>query len=217
MASKSWSLDFMLSPRKFIGKESYSELKQVDFTINQFQDQDGRFDSSARVNPTAGGMTTSMRTSLVFRSIGYKSVPIQGMPGLGIQFDERTGIIPNDHYGRITRVSNSPGESHAPDVLPGMYCAGWVKRGPAGVIANTMEDAFATAEAIASDWENRRPFLPCGHGWESVSSQAKSQGLRPVSWDDWLKIDAAERDRGQLKGKEREKLTNIPEMLAALG
>ena len=215
LARKSWSLDFMLSPCRFVGGEDGSQLKKVDFIRNKFQDHDERFDSSARVKAT-GEDATSMLTSLAFRSIGYKSVPIHGMRDLNIYFDDRRGIIPNDHHGRITSAASFTDDCQPSGLLPGMYCTGWVKRGPAGVIANTMEDAFATAEAITIDWENKKPFLPGGCGWDSLCGQEKLQGLRPVSWYDWLKIDAAEKNRGKLKGKEREKFASIPEMLAVL-
>lgn len=33
----------------------------------------------------------------------------------------------------------------------GLYCSGWVKRGPVGAILNTMNDSFETAEAIVQD------------------------------------------------------------------
>lgn len=153
------------------------------------------------------------------------------MSALGIPFDERQGIIPNDLYGRIIAPSKEP-ETHRPWHVPGMYCAGWVKRGPTGVIASTMNDAFATAEAIARDWEERAPFLSgtddgaAGgigdterqrkQGWEALKKEAESRGSRRVSWGDWLKIDAAERERGRRRGKEREKFGSVKEMLSVL-
>ncbi len=152
----------------------------------------------------------SIPTSLAFRSIGYKSEPIEGMKDLGIDFDERRGIIPNDVHGRITSLS--------PDGtgIPGMYCSGWVKRGPAGVIANTMEDAFGTAEAIAQDWETKQPFMAGGQGWDGLKVEAGKRGLRTVNWAEWKKIDAVEKERGKARGKEREKFASIQEMLNVL-
>lgn len=132
------------------------------------------------------------------------------MKDLGIDFNERRGIIPNDLHGRITSLSeNGMG-------IPGLYCSGWVKRGPAGVIANTMEDAFDTAESIANDWENEQPFMPGTNGWDALQEDAATKSLRRVSWDDWKTIDAAEKERGKAKGKVREKFTSIPDMLRVL-
>jgi len=104
------------------------------------------------------------------------------------------------------------------EVVGGMYCAGWVKKGPTGVIANTMADAFATAEAIAEDWlSDNRPFLQGeGDGWEGIREEAERRGCRRVSWEDWKKIDGVERERGRVLGKEREKFRRVEDMLDVL-
>lgn len=205
---KSWSLDFLLSPIKF--ESQSNSLSSVHFAKNKLVGPDV-FDSSAKVLPTAE--TLSMPTSVAFRSIGYKSEALTGMESLGIHFDEERGLIPNDGYGRVTE--QSPGQVGGIP-LPGLYCSGWVKRGPAGVIANTMEDAFATATAIIQDWQSGKPFLSGRDGWDGLKSDSRGQALRRIGWDDWLKIDAAEKERGRTKGKEREKFTTIPEMLSVL-
>ena len=185
---KNWTLDSLLSPQRFDGNIN---LESAKFAVNEYADFNQRFESNARVVST--DKTTTIPCSAAFRSIGYKSVEIEGMTDLGISFDPK-GIIPNED-GRVVNGRT----------LPGLYCAGWVKRGPAGVIANTMEDSFATAEAIAQDWHEKRPFLG-GEG-------DVTQGLRSTSWEDWLRIDAAERARGKRVGKEREKFTSVQEML----
>ena len=207
-ARKSWSLDFLLSPRSFnASHEIPGNLSSVTFLKTELKGPDV-FNSSANVSSTT--CEISYPAALAFRSIGYKSEAIDGMGDLGIDFDERRGVIPNDSHGRITRLSEDGIR------IPGLYCCGWVKRGPAGVIANTMEDAFDTAESIAKDWENKEPFIPGANGWDELREAAATQALRAVSWDDWRKIDAAEKRRGKAKGKEREKFTSISAMLAVL-
>lgn len=139
------------------------------------------------------------------------------MAALGIPFDAARGIIPNDRAGRILGAAGERGGVH----LPGLYCAGWVKRGPTGVIASTMVDAFATAEAIAGDWERGVGFLGGGDGgrrtgWEGVKGEVEERRLRRVSWRDWERIDRAERERGRKRGKEREKFVSVGEMLGVL-
>ena len=215
---KSWSLDPMLKPQRFESSADGRELGRIIFQRTRFNDQSERFEPRARVSPSEDGELATLDTTLAFRSIGYRSIALRGLKELGIIFDESLGIIPNDPDGRV--VANidlnqvSDNMKARANILPGLYCAGWVKRGPAGVIANTMEDAFATAHAIATDWENKRPFLKGGDGWQALSSEA--QGLRSVGWSDWLKIDAAEKSRGALEGKERIKFTSIPDMLTPL-
>ena len=206
-AGKTWSLDFLLSPLRFSASEiAPQELDAVNFSKNSLAGNP--YESSAKAEPTE--MTATLHAELAFRSIGYKSEPIDGMKDLGIGFDERQGIIPNDGNGRLTSLSSDE------TTIPGMYCSGWVKRGPAGVIANTMEDAFATAQAIAMDWESKQPFMAGGQGWDTLKTEANRRRLRSVDWSDWKKIDAAEIERGKARGKPREKFATVPDMLGVL-
>jgi adrenodoxin-NADP+ reductase len=177
------------------------------------------FDPTAKAVGT--GEAVDIPASLAFRSIGYKSEGLPGFPELGVPFNDRLGIIPNDQLGRVIDDNEGWSESGTAQHIPGMYCAGWVKRGPTGVIASTMQDAFSTADAITEDWYSYVPFLNeegdgTGRGWEGVREEAEKRGCRRVSWQDWKKIDAVEKERGQSKGKEREKFTRIEDMLAVL-
>ncbi|KAL9600063.1 MAG: hypothetical protein Q9219_003433 [cf. Caloplaca sp. 3 TL-2023] len=210
-ARKTWALDFFLSPMGFMpSRANPHHLGSVGFRKMKITG-DGELNPAAKVEPT--GEEESLATSLAFRSVGYQSEPLPGMSDLGIGFDEKRGVIINDYYGRL--VSPARG-TDPPKTMPGMYCAGWVKRGPTGVIANTMEDSFATAEAIIADWTSKASFLSGGSGWESIKGEVTAKGRRAVSWEDWLKIDSVERSRGKLLGKEREKYTNPDDMLACL-
>lgn len=208
-AQKSWSLDFFLSPKSFnASKADVNHVSSATFakTVPNGPDM---HDPSARVYSSTE--TVPISTSLVFRSIGYKSEAIGGMQDLGIDFDSIRGIIPNDCNGRVIRTDTEIETS-----IPGMYCSGWVKRGPAGVIANTMEDAFATAEAIAMDWKGQQPFMAGGQGWDALKVEADQRNLRRVSWNEWKIIDAVEKRRGEVNGKVREKFASIEDMLAVL-
>ena len=95
-----------------------------------------------------------------------------------------------------------------------------MKRGPTGVIASTMDDAFTTADIIARDWEESVKFIPgdVGEkvGWEAVKKMVEERGIRAVSWRDWERIDAEEQRRGREKGKVREKFTSVDAMLKVL-
>ena len=207
-AMKTWTLDSMLSPLNFVGTESKNRLEAIMFGSNRFEDPAQRFQPQARVTPIEGSPEIAIPCSAAFRSIGYKSTEIAGMTDLSIDFDKSQGVILNDGFGRIVGLDS---------VSPGLYCAGWVKRGPAGVIANTMEDSFATADAILHDWDEKQPFLQGGNGWDTISQEAAVRHLQTTSWDDWLKIDAAEKARGKLVGKEREKFTSTQDMLKVGG
>lgn len=212
-AQKSWAFDFLLSPNRFLsgsGARS-SHLGSVEFVQTKIIGTDP-FDPRAKVENTAD--CESISTSLAFRSVGYQSEALAGMRELAIDFDETRGIINNDYYGRLISPNK---ETDPTKTIPGMYCAGWVKRGPTGVIANTMEDSFATAEAIVADWSNKASFLGSGgDGWDGMKRELATKGLRTVSWEDWLKIDSAEKARGKYVGKIREKFTNSKDMLKIL-
>ncbi|MCJ1390161.1 NADPH-adrenodoxin reductase [Xylographa bjoerkii] len=216
---KSWSLNFLQSPISFVGcLQTSKQLTAMEFVRTAFRGQD-HSDPKAKVQST--GETSTIPASLAFRSIGYQSEALPGMKNLGIPFDESTGTIPNASNGRI--IATSSREEGKVTYIPGMYCTGWVKNGPTGVIATTMEDAFASAEAIAEDWEEGI-FLANGdvtrsskRGWDSLKADAMVRSRQTVSWEDWQTIDAEERRRGKVKGKEREKFTSVPEMLDVLG
>lgn len=216
-ASKSWYLDFCLSPKSF---NSSSDPSRVSSTTFEKTKLSSPFDTSAFTTGT--GETVDIPSSVVFRSIGYKSVPLDGFSDLGVPFDEKRGIIQNDGEGRVQHEARTYDGAMGVSHFPGLYCAGWVKRGPTGVIASTMIDAFATADAIAQDWGAKTPFLNetseehSASSWDAVKTQVDSCEARVVKWEGWRKIDSAEKERGQKVGKEREKFTRTADMLAVL-
>lgn len=237
-AKKRWSLDFLLSPESIHWNANEPHgLSHVKFTRNEL-DQSDPFQRGATVAPkylpSGEREQVDVPTSVLFRSVGYRSLPLPGLEDLGIQFDSRSGVIPNDGFGRITTSPDKATEqSILPDgsllsYLPGLYCAGWVKRGPTGVIATTMTDAFTTAETVAADLASRSKEAGehvsllnsvgsgTGLGWEGVRSEAERRGLRATTWGDWGAIDAAEKERGKQRGKLREKFGRVEEMLEVL-
>jgi adrenodoxin-NADP+ reductase len=218
--AKSFSLDFLLSPSEFKASDSVSEqLSSVDFQPNKFTDHSNMFDPSAGVTLAPDLELVNIPASVAFRSIGYKSEPLPGFADLDIPFDRRKGVIPNQ-LGRV--VSQSSSDVNVVPFVPGLYVAGWVKRGPTGVIASTMEDAFATADNILHDISTGQALLnhkdggSTGLGWDGVKNATELRGLRSTSWLDWKRIDEVERERGQKLGKEREKVSDIVEMLKVL-
>ncbi|KAK0388707.1 hypothetical protein NLU13_4950 [Sarocladium strictum] len=217
-AAKSWSLDSCLAPAHFLAQADQTDsVSSTKFDVTKLTDP---FEPRSGVETT--GESTVLPSSVVFRSVGYRSTPLSGFAEAGIQFDERRGVVDNDGLGRVTRlVSADSGEHVATQQIPGIYCAGWLKNGPTGVIASTMQDAFTTGEAIAYDWASGAEFLQPRNGggcrgWESVREGLSDLGQSAVTWNQWRKIDDAERKRGQIRGKEREKFSSISEMLTVL-
>jgi adrenodoxin-NADP+ reductase len=225
-AQKSWSLDFLLSPTALeFSSTDPAQLTGVTFTRNTLLDPDS---PTSSIKPTSEH--TFFETSTLFRSIGYKATPIPGTAEIGALFNEKTGTLAHDGTGRILRQTD---KQHSNTTTARLYCSGWVKRGPTGVIASTMTDAFETAEAIVADWRaaysspnattttSINTNLPPSPqlGWEAVKASAAQQyiPLNPVHWVDWEKIDAVERREGAEKGKPREKRTTVQGMLDAKG
>lgn len=215
-ASKSWSLDYCLSPTAF---QEHGNSNRVGRTVFQRTELSSKFDPAAQARLTTDSV--SIPSSVVFRSIGYKSSPLPGFDDAGILFDERRGIIMHDGMGRVLHNGRNGTENDImSEIYPGLYCAGWVKRGPTGVIATTMQDAFDTGDSIIQDWLSDSPFLTQSErgsvaGWEGIRSLA-DPSARVVHWQDWKTIDEYERSRGRDAGKPREKLTNTSEMLRLL-
>ncbi|KAL4933447.1 NADPH-adrenodoxin reductase [Aspergillus undulatus] len=232
-ATKSWSLDFLLSPECLNWSPVFPyRMSHVRFSRNELDPSDP-FAASTKVTPkylsSGKRAKVDIPANTFFRSVGYKGIPLPGLEDLGVPFDESRGVILNDGFGRVTvPLSVETGSRDTlPDGslishLPGLYCAGWVKRGPTGVIATTMTDAFSTADAIAADVAQSGSSLlnssseRTGLGWEGVRAEAEQRGLRPTSWEDWERIDRAERERGSRNGKPREKFGRVEEMLGAL-
>uniref|UniRef100_A0A6Q2YPD0 FAD/NAD(P)-binding domain-containing protein n=1 Tax=Esox lucius TaxID=8010 RepID=A0A6Q2YPD0_ESOLU len=139
---------------------------------------------------------TPEETDWVIYSIGYKSLPIDP----AVPFDPRKHIIPNT-MGRVQKCA-------------GLYCSGWVKRGPTGVIATTMNDSFDTARTLLHDMdEGTLDISTVKPGSAGVTTILEKRGVKPVLFSDWEKIDSEESKRGEARGKPREKLLDVGEML----
>lgn len=228
-ASKHWQMQYLLNPTHFSPSSSdphavgSTTFETMTYSPNpaSISTADASSIRNIRVHRAASpSEPTTIPTDAVFRSIGYKASAIPGLAAIGVPFDAATGIIPNDLHGRVMAADLGPGDLAAGHV-PGMYCAGWVKRGPTGVIATTMADAFASADVLVRDWIQGVPF--CGArdgddklGWEAVRELARARGIRSVSWADWEVIDAEERRRGAEVGRARVKCASVEEMLRIL-
>ncbi|KAJ6785958.1 hypothetical protein PWT90_08069 [Aphanocladium album] len=212
----SWSLDSCLSPKHFLAHaQDTTRVASTEFDITQLE---AAFDPKSRV--TATGETTILSSDVVFRSVGYKSTALGGFAEAGIQFDDRRGIVDNDGLGRVTRLVSSSDADVTRQQVSGLYCAGWVKLGPTGVIASTMNDAFATGDAIANDWLTGAAFLQSGSsaaGWDGIRGESSTVNAdKAINWDNWRQIDKVEKEKGSAKGKEREKFTSTTQMLSVI-
>ena len=146
------------------------------------------------------GESEVLHCGLLFRSIGYSGVPLPGLP-----FDAVRGVFPNQD-GRIVDQAGS--------ALPGLYAAGWIRRGPTGIIGTNRADSLGTVKSLLADLP--RLDREAKAGAEGLRPLLAARGVRAVSFDDWTRIDAAEVARGRPKGKPREKFTRVEDMLRCL-
>jgi len=157
-------------------------------------------DGSLRARPT--GATERIETGLVLRSIGYTGKPLPGVP-----FD-----------GKLGRVLNKDGRVLDPDTdapLPGVYAAGWVKRGPSGVIGTNKKCAQESTELLLQDFA--AGLLPqTTASAEDLLAQLHAT-TNIVDYNGWEAIDAHERALGEPHGRPRVKLVRRHELLSRAG
>ncbi|XP_039082550.1 NADPH:adrenodoxin oxidoreductase, mitochondrial [Hyaena hyaena] len=193
LASRAWGLRFFRSPQQVLPSPDGRRAAGIRLAVTRLEG----VGEAARAVPT--GEMEDLPCGLVLSSVGYKSRPIDP----SVPFDAKLGVIPNVE-GRVVD-------------MPGLYCSGWVKRGPTGVIATTMTDSFLTGQMLLQDL--KAGLLPSGPrpGYAAIEALLSSRGVRPVSFSDWEKLDAEEVSRGKDAGKPREKLLDPQEMLGLLG
>ncbi len=144
-----------------------------------------------------------LEVQLVFKAIGYRGVPVPGVP-----YDDKQGIVPNDGG----RVLSTPGG----EVVPDQYVVGWAKRGPTGLIGTNLADSKATADAMKADLVDRRaPALPSDDS-HATGSLLESRGVDFVSYADWQALDQWEIEQGKARGKVRLKLNSVDELMNAV-
>jgi ferredoxin--NADP+ reductase len=155
-------------------------------------------DGSLRAQAT--GEHEMLDVGLVFRSIGYRGVPIEGVP-----FDEWQGVVPNEG-GRVVDPS-------AQRIVSGLYVVGWIKRGPTGVIGTNKRDAQETVTNLLEDLAEARLPEPADPDPQGIEALVAERCPDAVRYEGWQLIDAAERAAGEPLGRPRVKLTSVEEMV----
>jgi ferredoxin--NADP+ reductase len=191
-------LRFLLSPVEILGDDRGC-VSGVRLVRNELYRADSR-----ALKARATDRFETLKAGLVFRSVGYHGVPLPELP-----FREDWGIVPNED-GRIVEA---PGSA----ALPGLYVAGWIKRGPTGVIGTNKADAQATVAGMLEDLRSGTTLHPTQTGPDLVPRRLADGGVRYVSYDDWLKLDALEVRAGRSQGRPRVKFTTREQIARALG
>ena len=189
------TIRFLVSPTEIIGKDG--RVTSVRIVRNEaYRSDDGS------VRPRATDREEELPVGLVFRSVGYRGVALPGVP-----FHESWGTIENDKG----RVQTSDGEQ-----VTGLYAAGWIKRGPTGVIGTNKTCAQETVRCMVEDLQAGKHFEPESNDGNDIEKLVQDRQAEVISYQEWKAIDAVEVSRGQAENRPRVKFTDIREMLAVL-
>lgn len=179
-------LHFFASPVEVVGQDG----KVAGLTIEKT-----KLDGSGGV--VATGETTSFPIQAIYRAVGYFGSPVDKIP-----FNAKSGVIPNE----AGRVIDEDGQN-----IQGVYCTGWIKRGPVGLIGHTKADAIETIGNVLQDRD--RWWQPELAGEHQIIETLESRNIDFVDWAKWLKINSKEKAIGEALGRERMKLFDREEIL----
>jgi ferredoxin--NADP+ reductase len=183
-------LRFLVSPVAILGVD---RVEGVEIVQNELVAE------GERISARATDRRETIPAGIVFRSVGYRGVALPGLP-----FDPSRATLRNDG-GRVL----DEGGGH----LAGVYCAGWIKRGPTGVIGTNKKDATETVHLLLEDaaaGRLARASEPC-----DLAEVLAERGGDPVLYAGWEEIDRVEKAAGEPHGRPRVKLCNWEELLAA--
>jgi ferredoxin--NADP+ reductase len=186
-------LRFLVSPVEILGRD---RVEGIRIRRNELvPDESG----ALRARPTDA--EEELECGLVFRSIGYRGTPLQGLP-----FDERRGTVPGDG-GRIVADGGTP--------LTGEYVVGWIKRGPTGIIGTNKRDAQETVDTLLEDLDAGRLLDPADPDRDTLEALLSERAPDHVTYAGWEAIDRAEKTAGEPQGRPRVKLCTFEELLDA--
>lgn len=187
-ASRRLHLHFFSSPAEILG---------TDGKVSGFRIERTQLDGHGGVIPT--GEFREYPVQAVYRAVGYFGSELVEIP-----FDEKHGVI-NNRAGRVVDTAGN--------VVPGIYATGWIKRGPIGLIGHTKSDAMETIRWVIEDqatwWQPAHPDE------QSIVDLLESKNVKFLGWPEWLKVDATERSLGEAQGRERIKLVDREDFIAA--
>jgi ferredoxin--NADP+ reductase len=187
---RSVRLRFRVSPVAIVGEE---RVEGVEIVWNRLE-----ADANGRLAAIPTDERELIPCGVVFRSVGYHGIGLPGVP-----FDEKAGTMPNAG-GHVLDEDGRP--------IPGLYCAGWIKRGPTGVIGTNKKDATETVDLLLED--ARAGLLPRStEPADGIDELLAERAVDVVMYGGWEAIDALERDRGSGQGRPRVKLCTWSELL----
>jgi ferredoxin--NADP+ reductase len=188
---KTLTLRFLTSPTEVVGTNRVAGVRVTRNALHE--------DSSGRLVAVSTGENEIIEAGLVLRAIGYRGTAMPGLP-----FDERAGVIPNIDGRVIDPTTGS--------VTPGVYTAGWIKRGPTGVIGTNKRCAQETVDHILDDLQREQSARVPSDRDRLLVQLAKRQP-EMVSYAGWELIDAHEQRLAAGSGRPRVKVTDLKELV----
>jgi ferredoxin/flavodoxin---NADP+ reductase len=185
-------LRFLVSPLELLGTE---RVEGIRICRNELRDE------GTGLRACSTDTIEELGCGIVFRSIGYRGTPVQGLP-----FDEASGTIPHE-AGRILDEQGAQ--------LRGDYVVGWIKRGPTGIIGTNKRDAQETVDELFEDLDAGHLNEPADPSRDSLEELLAERAPDHVTYSGWEAIDAAEKAAGEPHGRPRVKLTRTEELLDA--
>ena len=185
-------LRFLVSPLELLGSE---RVEGIRICRNELRDE------GTGLRACSTDTIEELGCGIVFRSIGYRGTPVQGLP-----FDEAGGTVPHE-AGRILDEQGAQ--------LRGDYVVGWIKRGPTGIIGTNKRDSQETVDELFEDLDAGRLNEPADPSRDSLEELLAERAPDHVTYSGWEAIDAAEKAAGEPHGRPRVKLTRTEELLDA--
>jgi len=192
------NLRFLVSPVEMFGDDK-GHVKSMRLVHNELYAT-----GAGTMRPRATDRFEDIDAGLVFRSVGYRGVPLPGVP-----FNDSWGVILNED-GRVT-------DPDTKEHVLGQYTAGWIKRGPSGVIGTNKPDALETVKCMLDDLADGRILNPAYPAADAMLQLVRERQPNYFTFADWEKLDEIEVARGEAIGRPRVKLTTVDEMLEAAG
>lgn len=196
--SRTLIIRFLVSPVELIG-DAAGRVVAMRLVKNDLYAT-----AAGTLQPRPTDKFEELAVGLVFRSVGYKGVPLPGVP-----FHESWGVILNEKGRVLDPDTRQP--------VAGEYAAGWVKRGPTGVIGTNKPDAAETVSCMLEDLARGVMHAPSHPEAKAAEAMIRQRQPNHFSFADWLRLNELEVARGRSAGRPRVKFTRVEEMLAALG
>lgn len=186
-------LRYLSSPLRVLGDDA---VEGIEIGRNEMvPGSDGELDIAAT------GQVETLESGLVVWATGFRSAPVPGVP-----FDTTLGRIPN--------LDGRAVDPDTGDMLTGVYCAGWARRGPSGVIGTNRSCAKDTVSALIEDFTAGRLVTPApDHDRAALDELLAERRPAAVDREGWLAIDARERELGRESARPRVKLIDPEEMI----